>query len=153
AGLQAVTFNPELTRKLTTNTTNPVLATHTRDYSFIAQRDMFYGTLPAKADPVLFTIGKLNDVTIPYPYPAEPMPVRVRLAGDGSAGATIKAHAAGGLFEGDLEVNQKDHTIMLPAVSLGDDPDPKATSTVTVEATPTEGKKQKSSFKVYLGQK
>src|SRR5581483_12451820 len=93
AGLQAVTFNPELTRKLTTNTTNPVLATHTRDYSFIAQRDMFYGTLPAKADPVLFTIGKLNDVTIPYPYPAEPMPVRERLAGDGSAGATIKAHA------------------------------------------------------------
>jgi len=52
-GQAAVTVaaKPELLRKITATVNSPVLATHTRDYSLIAQKDIFYGVLPDKQTP------------------------------------------------------------------------------------------------------
>ena len=150
-GLQAVALNSDLTRKLTSSSAAPILASSQRDYSLIARKDMFYGTLP-NAPPVPFAIGKLRDVVIPNPPPTEPTTVRVSLSGDGSVGATVTARAAGGLLnEGKLEVDPKTHAISLPAVTMSEDLDQTATSTVTVEAKSADGQTtKKESFKVSL---
>jgi hypothetical protein len=150
-GLQLVSLTPELSRKLTSSATNPVLATSNRDYSLLALQDMFYGLLPKAPPPAPFAMGRLADVVIPNPPPTEPIPVTVRLSGEGSVGATITARAAGSLFtEGPLPVDPKTNTISLPAVTLSEELDPRATSTIMVEAVSADGKKQKGSFKVSL---
>lgn len=151
-GIQLVSLNPELTRKLTANSARPVLSTRHRDYSLLARYDLFYGLLADAPPPEKFTLGKLSDVAIANPPPTEPTTVRVRVLGDGSVGATVSARAAGGLLEpGPLTVDQKTHTITIPAVTMSSDLDQKATSTITVEATSADGKsKQKGSFKVSL---
>jgi hypothetical protein len=150
-GLQLVSLTPELTRKLTSSATNPVLATTNRDYSLLALQDMFYGLLPKAPPPAPFAMGRFSDVVIPNPPPTEPTPVPVRLSGEGSVGATVTARAAGSLLtEGPLPVDPKTNTITLPAITMNDELDPRATSTVTVEAVSADGKKQKGSFKVSL---
>lgn len=152
AGLQAVALNPELARKLTSSPATPVLAPGNRDYSLLALRDMFYGKLPSEPPPPPFALGKFRDVVIPYPPPTEPITVRVTLSGEGSVGATVTARAAGGLLtEGPLSVDPKTNTVTIPAVTLAEDLDPRATSTVTIEATSADGKtKKKESFRVSL---
>ena len=146
-GLEAVVIKPELARRLTTTTSAPVLATRSRDYSWLAQRDMFYGPLPPPiiTKPAEFAILRPDNVTMDRNE--KPKDVRVRLTGEGSIGAKIEATVSGSLLpEGALTVDPKTLTITIPAIDT--DASDYAYSTVSIVATAANGKTAKGSFLV-----
>jgi hypothetical protein len=146
-GLQLLQKNPEQTRLLQWTRAEPVLARSATDYTYIVQRDMFYGILPpyVPKKPVPFAIGPLPDVTLRRD--GKPYMVRVRLSGDGSEEAEISASVTGSLIpEEALQVDTENWTITLPPV--GEDTPDSATSTVTVTAVSSEGVEVKKSFRV-----
>jgi hypothetical protein len=148
--VEAVVGKPELARRLTPVPSTPVLASRTRDYSFIVKHDMFYGLLPKPDTEPPFKVDRLADVTISKPEEAPP-PVRVRVSGKGSAGATVAAEVKDGtlLPLGPLTVDPKTLTITLPKVTeeLGSDAD----ALVSVIVTSAEGEKKTSLFTVAMG--
>ncbi len=146
-GLQAVVAKPELIRRMTSTTASPVLATRTRDYSWLAQRDMFYGQLPPPVvtPPSPLRIERLDNVTMDRNEKSKD--VRVRVSGDGSVDAKIEATVSGSLLpEGALTVDPKSHTITIPAIDT--DASEYAYSTVSIVATAANGKTAKGSFMV-----
>lgn len=146
-GLQAVIAKPELVRRMTSTSHTPVLATRTRDYSWLAQRDMFYGPLPP---PVITPKSPLRVEridTVVMDRNEKSKDVRVRLSGEGSIDAKIEATISGSLLpEGALTFDPKTNSITIPAI----DPDASeyAYSTVSIVATATDGKTAKGSFSV-----
>jgi hypothetical protein len=146
-GVQAVVFKPELLHRVTKS---PLLATKTRDYSFIAMRDMFYGPVPAYVPPPYrpFELAKLDNVTMKRDETTHD--VKVKLSGDGAKGAKLTATASGNLLpEGALTVDQQSGTISIPAV------DPEASdyaySKVEVVATAANGETvKKGTFTVSI---
>ena len=146
-GLQAVAAKPELVRKLTTTTDAPILATRNRDYSWLAQNDMFYGQIPPPiiVPPVPLGIARVDPVMMDRDE--KPKDIRVRITGDGSATAKIAATISGSLLpEGALTIDPKTHTITIPAIDTS--ASDYATSTVNIVATATDGKTAKGSFSV-----
>lgn len=146
-GPQLLQKNPEQTRLLQWIRAEPVLASPPRNYTYIVQRDIFYGILPpyVPRKPVPFAIGPLPDVTMRRD--GKPYVVRIRLSGDGSEEAEISVSVTGSLIPEDaLQVDAENWTITLPPV--GEDTPDSATSTVTVTAVSSEGVEVKKSFRV-----
>lgn len=115
-----------------------------RDLSLVVLRDPFSGPLPP---PPPFKIAKIDDLKL---KPEEkPKPVKVALSGDGATGAKVTAEVGGKLFAaGALKVDPRTNAIELPALPTMTEDLAKATATVYVSATNTEGKTEKTSFKV-----
>jgi hypothetical protein len=137
--LQAVSARPETALKLTRS---GALASRSRDYSFVALHDMFYGVVPPYVPPPVrpFTLAKFEDVTLKRDD--KPYEVKVKLSGDGTAGAKVSATATGSLLpEGSLEVDPKSGTIMIPAATA--EMSEGATSKVEVVAVAADGKTTK----------
>ena len=147
-GRAAVTVaaQPKLDLKVSANSSTPVLATKSRDYSFIALRDIFYGVLPVEKSTIL-QFARIPDIQI---YRGEKIPdVKLSLTGDGSETAKISATASGSLMkEGPLTIDPKTNTIQFP--EMNEDTSDFASSTITLTATPESGKEHKSTFKVSI---
>ncbi|MFO0825812.1 MAG: Ig domain-containing protein [Gemmataceae bacterium] len=127
-----------------------VLASKTRDYSFIAWKDIFYGILPSVSPPP-FTLARLDDVTLQRDEKGTE--VKLKLSGDGSSGAKVVAKASGSLLpEGELSIDSKTNTITIPGAGKEDTPDGMS-STISVVATSTEGVTVERSFKVSIAKK
>jgi hypothetical protein len=146
-GVRGVNANVELGRRVTADPTTPVLAVRSRDYSLLAQRDIFYGPLPPDKAPPALSVGRISDLTLKQGDKIPDVPVK--LSGAGAETAVLEAKAAGPLLpEGKLEVDAKTHTIRFPSpysdVSEG------ASATISLVATSSDGKSAKSSFKVAL---
>lgn len=142
--LVAIAFRPELLHRLSRST---ALASRTRDYSFIAWGDMFYGVVPEykPPKPVPFEIARIDNVVMTRDE--KPKDVRVHLKGDGSGDAKVTATAAGSLLkEGKLSIDHDAGTITIPAVKA--DADDGATSQVEVVAVSGDGTTKKTSFTV-----
>jgi hypothetical protein len=95
-GLQAIAARPELVHRLSRST---ALASRTRDYSFIALGDMFYGVVPTYVPPkpVPFEIARIDNVTMTRDE--KPKEVVVHLKGDGAGEAKVTAVASGSLLK------------------------------------------------------
>jgi len=142
--LMAVASRTELLHRLSRST---ALASRTRDYSYIAWGDMFYGVVPpyTPPKPVPFEIARIDNVTMTRDD--KPKDVNIHLKGDGSWDANVTATATGSLLkEGKLSVDHDAGTIALPAVKP--DIDDAATSTVEVIAVSGDGVTKKTSFTV-----
>jgi hypothetical protein len=143
-GLQAIAARPELVHRLSRST---ALASRTRDYSFIALGDMFYGVVPTYVPPkpVPFEIARIDNVTMTRDE--KPKEVVVHLKGDGAGEAKVTAVASGSLLkEGRLTVDHDAGTITIPAVKATVEDD--ATSVVEVVAVSGDGTTKKTSFTV-----
>ena len=144
--VQAVGAKPELVRLVTAQSNTPVLATHARDYSLLAFRDIFYGVLPPNKTYTGITIAKIDDIKINR---GDKIPdVKVHMEGDESEGAKLTATASSYMMipEGPLKVDPITNTISFPA-TLENAPN-YAGATIHVVATSDTGREQKTSFKV-----
>ncbi|HEV3383169.1 MAG TPA: hypothetical protein VG097_00055, partial [Gemmata sp.] len=141
----AVAVHPELSRKVTALANAPVLATRPRDYSLLAQKDIFYGILPDRPPPGLM-FAKIPDIQINMEDKKIPE-VKVSVLGDGAENAKITAMASGSMIpEGPLQVDPNTNTISFPPVKEG------LTSyayvIVTVNAISDNGREGKAKFEV-----
>jgi len=141
-GYNAMVHTPEASRDLSQGA-SPVLATRTRDYTFIVQNDVFHGPLPL---PPSMSVEKIADISAEKDKPIAP--VKVRVAGDvGPTGKfTLEAKADGKVLSaGSVKIDQAARTITLtPAEGeIG-------SAEVTVIARTADGKEAKTRFKVKI---
>lgn len=142
---EAVTASPEVARKVTVVTDPPILATHARDYSLLALKDIFYGILPPNKTYTGITIAKIDDIKINH---GDKIPnVKIHLSGDEVEGSKLIAKASGYLIpEGPLKIDPDTNTISFPP-TLENAPN-WAGATISVVATSESGREQKTTFKV-----
>jgi hypothetical protein len=143
-GLQAVAARRELVHLISRST---ALATRTRDYSYIAWGDMFYGVVPHydPPPPVPFELARIDNVTMTRDEMPKEVPIQVK--GDGSKNAKVTARASGSLIkDGALSIDYDAGTVTIPAV----DPEVAdgATSKIEVVATSADGTIKRETFTV-----
>lgn len=139
-GYSAVADTPEVGRGLTPLQLAPVLAARTRDYSYLAVKDIFHGPLPA---PKPLSVERIADVAVRQGDPVGP--VKVPLGGEmeylGEVG--LKVTAGGRLLPPEaIAVDEDARTITItpPEGESGSD-------TVTVVARSEFGQEAKGSFR------
>lgn len=139
-GYSAVADTPEVGRGLTPLQLAPVLAARTRDYSYLAVKDIFHGPLPA---PKPLSVERITDVAVKQGDPVGP--VKVPLGGEMEylGEITLKATAGGRFLPPEaLVVDQEAGTLTItpPEGESGSD-------TVTVVAKSEFGQEAKTSFR------